>query len=121
MAHSPAPSGFRSWWRGRNIIGLVPFCQIDQVLQMLDVQWRVERQHGVEAIEPLALVPIGTLCQAENCSIFAQVAQRWRSRGCVTRSLHFFAASNTSARFWAFGNAASSNSSLLIHITWMRN
>src|SRR6478736_6296552 len=68
---------------------------------------------------PFALVPIGTLCQAENCSICAQVAQALeKPQVAWPAALSFLAASNTSGQ--VFGIAAMPaffSSSLLIHIT----
>src|SRR6476469_4332670 len=68
---------------------------------------------------PFALVPIGTLCQAENCSIFAHDAQALEKPQVVwPAAFSFLAASNTSGQ--VFGIAAIPaffSSSLLIHIT----
>src|SRR6478736_9193465 len=68
---------------------------------------------------PFALVPIGTLCQAENCSIFAHDIQALEKPqvACPAAS-SFLAASNTSGQvFGISATPAFFNSSLLIHIT----
>src|SRR6059058_3652245 len=68
---------------------------------------------------PFALVPIGTLCQAENCSICAQVAQALeKPQVAWPAAFSFLAASNTSGQvFGISATPAFFNSSLLIHIT----
>src|SRR4051812_26280608 len=68
---------------------------------------------------PLALVPIGTLCQAENCSILAHVAQALeKPQVAWPAAFSFLAASKTSGQvFGISATPAFFNSSLLIHIT----
>src|ERR1700754_3879882 len=68
---------------------------------------------------PLALVPIGRLCQAENCSICAQEAQPLeKPQVSWPAAFSFLAASNTSGHvFGISATPAFFNSSLLIHIT----
>src|SRR5437868_13543783 len=68
---------------------------------------------------PFALVPIATLCQAENCSICAQLAQALeKPQVSWPAASNFLAASNTSGQvFGISATPAFFNSSLLIHIT----
>src|SRR6202008_4859677 len=68
---------------------------------------------------PLALVPIGTLCQAENCSTCDQVTQALEKPQLVwPAALSFLAASNTSGQVFGISlTPAFFSSSLLIHIT----
>src|SRR3981189_2626747 len=68
---------------------------------------------------PFALVPIGTLCQAENCSMCAHDAQALeKPQGSCPAAFSFFAASNTAGQVFGIAGApAFFNSSLLIHIT----
>src|SRR6476660_259779 len=53
---------------------------------------------------PLALVPIGTLCQAENCSIIAQVIQPEEKPQLGLVAWSFLASSKTSGQ--VLGGAA---------------
>ena len=64
-------------------------------------------------------MPIGTLCQAENCSIWAQVAQALeKPQVSWPAAFSFLAASNTSGQVFGISvTPAFFNSSLLIHIT----
>src|SRR3954449_1821618 len=68
---------------------------------------------------PFALVPIGMLCQAENCSMLAQVAQALQKpQVACPAALSFLAASKTSGQvFGISATPAFLSSSLLIHIT----
>ncbi len=68
---------------------------------------------------PLPLVPIGTLCQAENCSICAQVAQALEKPQVVKpAAFSFFAASNTSGHVFGISAMfAFFSASLLTHMT----
>src|ERR1700688_1346683 len=69
---------------------------------------------------PLALVPIGTLCQAENCSISPQVIQDEEKPQGGLGGCRFLASANTSGQ--VFGGAAISaffRASRLIHITML--
>ena len=65
------------------------------------------------------MVPIGTLCQAENCSICAQLAQALeKPQVSWPAAFSFLAASNTSGQVFGISvTPAFFNSSLLIHIT----
>ena len=65
------------------------------------------------------MVPIGTLCQAENCSICTQLAQALEKPQVVwPAAFSFLAASNTSGQvFGISAMPAFFSSSLLIHIT----
>ena len=65
------------------------------------------------------MVPIGTLCQAENCSICAQLAQALeKPQVSWPAAFSFLAASNTSGQVFGISlMPAFFNSSLLIHIT----
>ena len=64
-------------------------------------------------------MPIGTLCQAENCSIWAQEAQAFeKPQVACPAALSFLAASNTSGQVFGMSvTPAFFSSSLLIHIT----
>src|SRR3954466_8608352 len=68
---------------------------------------------------PFALVPIGTLCHAENCSICAHDAQALeKPQVSWPAAFSFFAAAKTSGQvFGISAMPAFFNSSLLIHIT----
>src|SRR5262245_30440879 len=67
---------------------------------------------------PLALLPIGRLCQAESCSIFTQVAQAFENPHLSKPpALSFLAASNTSGQVLGTATPALSSASLLYHIT----
>src|ERR1700690_1217301 len=69
---------------------------------------------------PLALVPIGTLCQAENCSISPQVIQDEEKPQVGFVACSFLASANTSGQ--VFGGSAISAfvwASRLTHITML--
>src|SRR3954453_18415216 len=68
---------------------------------------------------PLALVPIGTLCHAENCSMCAHDAQALeKPQVSWPAAFSFLAASKTSGQVLGIlAMPAFFNSSLLIHIT----
>src|SRR4029078_10635512 len=68
---------------------------------------------------PLALVPIGTLCQAENCSICVQAAHGLgKPQVSCPAAFSFLAAANSSGQVFGISvMPAFFNSSLLIHIT----
>src|SRR5687767_437522 len=68
---------------------------------------------------PLALVAIGTLCQAENCSMLAQLAQAFeKPQVSWPAALSFLPASNTSGQVFGISlTPAFFSSSLLIHMT----
>ena len=68
---------------------------------------------------PLALVAIGTLCQAENCSIIGPGGPGIReAAGLVAGGLQLLAGSNTCGQvFGISATPAFFSSSLLIHMT----
>src|SRR5215210_7926539 len=70
---------------------------------------------------PFALVPIGTLCQAERCSMLTQVTQAFeKPQVAWPAAFSFFAASNTSGQVfggWSGLSPAFLKASLLYHIT----
>src|ERR671912_2952612 len=68
---------------------------------------------------PLPLVPIGTLCQAENCSMCAQVTQALEKPQVVwPAAFSFLAASNTSGQVFGISlTPAFFSSSLFTHMT----
>src|SRR5204862_5509317 len=67
---------------------------------------------------PLPLVPIGMLCQAENCSMCAQVAQALeKPQVSWPAAFSFFAAAKTSGHVFGISTFAFFSASRFTHMT----